>query len=262
MSTPLKEALRRPGLLRVFGLGQLCHPKFIELVAYLGGYDAVWLDQEHVGLTLPQIEECTRAARAADIDVFVRLTATDYFSVMRVLEAGASGMMIAMVRTVEQATDLVRWAKFHPIGERGVNGTGVDGRYGTVPFAEYLRRSNERTVLGVQIEHIDAVRVVDQICAVPEIDFLFIGPADLSQSMGIPGAWDHPELWKAIERVAESCRLAGRHWGILPLNPAFARRCVDLGCKILGLGLDMWILRRGVQAFQEDYREFFESPAR
>ncbi|MFO0843058.1 MAG: aldolase/citrate lyase family protein [Gemmataceae bacterium] len=238
-------------------MGQLCHPKLIELVAYLGGFDAVWLDQEHVGLTIPQIEEGTRACRAAGIDVFVRLHATDYASVMRVLEAGASGMMISMVRTVEQARDLVRWAKFHPAGERGVNGTGVDGRYGSMKFADYLKASNDKALLGVQIEHIDAVNVIDEICAVPEIDFLFIGPADLSQSMGITGEWEHPRLWEAIERVATACQRAGRHWGVLPLSPAFARRCVDLGCKILGLGIDMWVVRKGMQAFQEEYAEYF-----
>jgi 4-hydroxy-2-oxoheptanedioate aldolase len=257
MSTTLKQGLRENRLLRVFGVGQLCHPKLIELVGYLGGFDAVWLDQEHVGLTIPQIEEGTRACRASGIDVFVRLHATDYASVMRVLEAGASGMMISMVRSVEQVRDLVRWAKFHPAGERGVNGTGVDGRYGSMKFADYLKASNDQALLGVQVEHIDAVNAIEEICAVPEIDFLFIGPADLSQSMGIPGEWEHPRLWEAIERVAATCKRAGRHWGILPLSPAFARRCVGLGCKILGLGIDMWVIRKGVQAFQEEYAEFF-----
>lgn len=257
MSTALKEALGEDRLLRVFGVGQLCHPKLIELVAYLGGFDAIWLDQEHAGLTIPQIEEGARACRAAGIDVFVRLNATDYASVMRVLEAGASGMMISMVRTVEQARDLVRWAKFHPAGERGVNGTGVDGQYGSMAFANYIKASNERALLGVQIEHIDAVTAIDAICAVPEIDFLFLGPADLSQSMGIPGQWEHPRLWEAIERVAAASKAAGRHWGILPLSPGFARRCVGLGCKILGLGIDMWLVRKGVQAFKEEYAEFF-----
>src|SRR5262245_52559571 len=195
MATSLKESLRSDRLLRVLGLGQLCHPKVVEQVALMGWYDAVWLDQEHVGLTIPQIEDATRAARARGIDSFVRLNASDYPTVMRVLEAGASGMMISMVRSVEQVRDLVRWAKFHPLGERGVNGSGVDGRYGSVPFADYLRQCNERTLLGVQIEHIDAVNAIDGILAVPEIDFLFFGPADLSQSMRIPGEWDNPRLW-------------------------------------------------------------------
>src|SRR5262245_29728112 len=200
MATSLKESLRSSRLLRVLGLGQLCHPKIVEQVALMGWYDAVWLDQEHVGLTIPQIEDACRAARAGGIDVFVRLNATDYTSVMRVLEAGSSGMMISMVRTVEQVKDLVRWAKFHPAGQRG-----VDGRFGSMKFAEYLRQSNERTLLGVQIEHIDAVEAIDGILAVPEIDFLFFGPADLSQSMGIPGELDHPRLWQAMERVMTAC---------------------------------------------------------
>src|SRR5262249_21448269 len=84
MQPTLKSALHSDRLLRALGLGQLCPPKLIELVALLGGYDAVWLDQEHVGLTLPQIEDSCRAARAAGIDVFVRLNATDYATVMRV----------------------------------------------------------------------------------------------------------------------------------------------------------------------------------
>src|SRR5262245_39461004 len=257
MPTTLKAALRENRLLRVLGLGQLCYPKLIEQVALLGGYDAIWLDQEHVGLTIPQIEDACRAARAGGIDAFVRLNATDYTAVMRVLEAGASGMMISMVRTVEQVRELVRWAKFHPAGQRGLNGSGIDGRFGSMPFAEYLRQSNERTLLGVQIEHIDAVEAIDGILAVPEIDFLFFGPADLSQSMGIPGELDHPRLWQAIERVAKVAKAAGRPWGILPLSPAFAKRCVGLGCKILGLGIDMWVIRKGVQAFKEEYAAFF-----
>lgn len=257
MATSLKQALRSDRLVRVFGVGQLCHPKLIEMVAFLGGYDAIWLDQEHVGLTIPQIEEATRACRAAEIDVFVRLTATDYPTVMRVLEAGASGMMIAMVRSVQQVRDLVRWAKFHPAGERGVNGSGIDGRYGLMKFQDYLRQSNERTVLGVQIEHQDAVEVIEEIVAVPEIDFLFLGPADLSQSLGIPGEWEHPRLWQAIERMALACEKAKMPWGSLAFHPSFAKRCLQLGLKILGIGLDVWLIRDGVKSMKQEYAEFF-----
>lgn len=257
MPATLKAALRDNRLLRVFGFGQLCHPKLIEHLALLGGYDAVWLDQEHVGLTLPQIEEACRAARAGGIDSFVRLNATDYATVMRVLEAGASGMMISMVRTVEQVRDLVRWAKFHPAGMRGVNGSGIDGRFGGMPFGEYIKRENERTLLGVQIEHIDAVNAIDEILAVPEIDFLFFGPADLSQSMGIPGEWENPKLWEAMERVTKACAAANRPWGTLAFSLPFARRCIGLGCRILGVGLDVWLIKKGVDAFKQEYAEFF-----
>src|SRR5688572_4512516 len=161
------------------------------MVGLLGGYDAVWLDQEHAALTLAQIEEATRAARGVGLDSFVRLTPTDYATVMRPLEAGAGGVMAAQVRNVRQAEEVVRWAKFHPLGLRGVNSSGVDGRYGTMAMPEYFQRCNADTFVAIQIEHIEAVEDVDKIAALKEVDVLFIGPADLGQSMGLSGEWDH-----------------------------------------------------------------------
>ena len=95
----VKELLGQGKLVRVFGVGQLCHPKIVEMIGYHGGFHAVWLDQEHAGLTLDQIEQAARAARASGIGSFVRLTATDYATVMRPLEAGAGGIMAAQVKS-------------------------------------------------------------------------------------------------------------------------------------------------------------------
>jgi 2-keto-3-deoxy-L-rhamnonate aldolase RhmA len=257
MGAQLKALLAQDRIVKVFALGQICSPKLVEMVALQGGYDAVWLDQEHVGLTLPQIEEAARAARGCGLDSFVRLTSTDYATVMRPLEAGAGGVMAAMVRSTRQVEDLLTWSKFHPRGLRGVNGTGIDGRYGMAPAAEYYRRANAETVVGVQIEHSDAVEAVEQIAAVPDLDFLFIGPADLSQSMGLPGEWEHPRLWQAVERVARACRTNRVAWGILPRDAGHARRCVELGCRILSVGIDAWVFNLGLQAFKERFAEFF-----
>src|SRR5271155_1103912 len=238
MGAQLKALLAQGKLVRVFALGQLCSPKLIEIFGMEGGFDAVWLDQEHVGLTIPQIEEGARAARSVGLDSFVRLTATDYATVMRPLEAGAGGVMAAQVRSAKETADVVRWAKFHPAGLRGVNGTGVDARYSTLKLLDYMAKANADTFVAVQIEHIDAVNEVEKIAAVPELDLLFIGPADLGQSMGIPGQFDHPQIWQATERVARAAAAAGIAWAILPSSPAVARRCVDLGCKMLSVALD------------------------
>jgi 2-keto-3-deoxy-L-rhamnonate aldolase RhmA len=254
MGTRLKQALAQGKLVTVFGLGQLCHPKVVEMVGLGGGYDAVWLDQEHCGLTLAQLEEAGRAARATGLDSFVRLTATDYATVMRPLEAGVGGVMAAQVRGAAEAADVVRWAKFHPLGLRGVNGTGVDGRYGTLPLQEYFRRANEETFVAIQVEHADAVAEVEKIAALPGVDVLFIGPADLSQSMGIPGEWENPRLWQAVERVARAARAHGIHWAILPFNVAVARRCVELGCRMLSVGLDVWAMQRGLRSYLAEYQ--------
>jgi len=257
MGARLKELLAQGKLVRVFALGQLCHPKLVEMVGWQGDFDAVWLDQEHAGLTIGQIEEAARAARGCGLDTFVRLAATDYASVMRALEAGAGGIMAAMVQSAQEVEQILRWAKFHPRGLRGVNGTGVDGRYGALPWRAYFEQANRDSVVAVQIECAEGLEEVEGIAAVPGVDFLFIGPADLSQSMGIPCQWDHPDLWTAIERVAAACELRNRPWAILPIGPAFAKRAVDLGCRMLSIGIDAWAITRGIVTFKDEYAEYF-----
>src|SRR5438309_10569772 len=133
MGRRLQELLAHDKLVRVFALGQLCDPKIVEIIGMEGGYDAVWLDNEHAGLTIAQIEHAARAARAVGLESFVRLAATDYASVMRQLEAGSGGIMAARVRHSREVADIVRWTKFYPQGMRGFNSSGIDGRYGTIP---------------------------------------------------------------------------------------------------------------------------------
>jgi 2-keto-3-deoxy-L-rhamnonate aldolase RhmA len=255
MGTILKDRLAEGKLLRVFCVGQLCHPKVVEMVGWQGGFDAVWLDQEHAGLSIEQIENASRAARGVGLDSFVRLAATDYAAVMRCLEAGAGGIMAAQVRSARQAQEIVHWAKFHPQGLRGINGTGVDGRYGTTPFLDYARRANAETFVAIQIEHADAVEEVEKIAALRDIDVLFVGPADLSQSLGIPGEWEHPRIWQAIERVARAAAANRIHWAILPRDPAYARRCVSLGCRMLSVGIDVWAFQRGLGVFHSEFAD-------
>jgi 4-hydroxy-2-oxoheptanedioate aldolase len=260
MGVRLKQALAQGKVVKVFALGQLCHPKLVEMVALVGGYDAVWLDQEHAGLTIAQLEEAARAARAQGLDSFARLAATDYATVMRPLEAGVGGIMAAQVRRAAQAAQIVRWARFHPLGERGVNATGVDAHYGLMPLPEYLRRANEETFLAIQIEHAEVLDELEQLAALPGIDLLFVGPADLSQSLGIPGQFQHPQLWHAIERVAAVAQAHRLPWGILPADPAQAQRCLALGCRLFSLGLDMWALARGLRSYRDEYHVLWDAP--
>lgn len=249
----LKDALAQGKLVRVFGIGQICHPKIIEIIGQQGGYDAVWLDQEHAGLTIPQIEHGCLAARSVGLDSFVRLAATDYATVMRPLEAGAGGVMAAQVKSAAEAEQVVHWAKFHPRGLRGVNGSGVDGRFATMPMPDYMQRANAETFIAIQIEHFGAVDDVEKIATIKDVDILFIGPADLGQSMGLVGDWDNPKIWASIERVANAARANGIHWAILPRTAAYAKRCVDLGCRMLSVGLDVWAVQRGLKSFLSEY---------
>src|SRR5262245_51475864 len=147
----IKQLLRDGRVGRCFGFGQLPTPKLVAILGEHGEFDALWIDSEHGGLTMKDVELATMAARGYGMDHFVRLPATDYASVMRPLEAGAGGLMFSMVKSPAEVEQAVRWAKFHPRGERGVNGGNRDGRSGLVPLAEYTARASTETFIGSQI---------------------------------------------------------------------------------------------------------------
>ena len=253
----MKQLLADGQLVRMFGVGQLFTPKIIEMVGEHGGFDALWIDVEHCGLSMADIEVATMAARAYDLDHFVRQPATDYAAIMRSLEAGAGGVMVSMVQSPEEAEQAVRWAKFHPRGERGVNGSNRDGRFGLMPTAEYVAKANNESFVGVQIETMRAMDAVAEIARVPDIDLLFVGPADISQALGLPGQFEHPRCLEAIRKIAEACAEAGKPWGIVPKGNDYAERMRAWGCQMFVLGFDLHVVHAGVRATKEHYGSFF-----
>jgi 2-dehydro-3-deoxyglucarate aldolase/4-hydroxy-2-oxoheptanedioate aldolase len=255
----IKQLLTDGKVVRVFGLGQLLGPKLIEILGEHGGFDALWLDFEHGGLTMRDIELATMAARSYGLDHFVRLPATDYATVMRPLEAGAGGVMISMVRSTSEAEQAVRWAKFWPQGERGLNGGNRDGRFGLEPLAGYTARANAETFVGIQIETTGALAAVGDIAAVPGVDLLFVGPSDLSQVLGVTGDFENPKCLAAIEGIARACALAGKPWGVFSRGPEYSARMRNWGCQLFVLGADIHIVHAGVRNLKERYAAFFAS---
>jgi 4-hydroxy-2-oxoheptanedioate aldolase len=253
----IKDALAKGEIVRLFGVGQLCSPKLVEFVGENGGFDGLWIDAEHGGLGMRDFELTTMAARAYGLDHFVRLPATDYASIMRPLEAGANGVMVSMVQTAKEADQAVRWAKFFPRGERGMNGGNRDGRYGLTPLPEYVRQANENTFVGIQIETPSALAQVAEIASVPDVDLIFVGPADLSQVLGVPGDFENPKCLKAIEGIAQACKEAGKPWGIVPRGNEYAERMRGWGCQMFVLGFDVHAVHAGIRAIKERYRGFF-----
>ncbi|CAN5914881.1 aldolase/citrate lyase family protein [soil metagenome] len=255
----IKEMLSQGQTVRLFGVGQLFHPKLIEIIGEHGDYDGFWLDHEHSGLSLQEIELAVIISRAFGMDHFVRLPATDYAAIMRPLEFGVGGVMVSMVRSAEDAEQAVRWAKFHPRGERGMNGGNRDGRFGLTPLADYVANANAETFVGIQIETAGAIESIEAIAQVPDVDLLFVGPADISQVLGVPGDFENPRCLEVIERIAHACRKAGKPWGIVPRGPAYAERMAALGCQMFVLGFDVLALHEGIRTMKSRYSRFFSA---
>ena len=257
----IKDLLSSGDVVRLFGVGQLLAPKLIEMVGEHGGFDGLWIDIEHAGLSMKEVEWATLAARAYGLDHFVRLPATDYASIMRPLEAGAGGVMVSMVQGPEDAERAVRWAKFWPRGERGLNGGNRDGRFGLEPLGEYVARANRETFVGIQIETAGAIASIEEIAAVPDVDLLFVGPADISQVLGLPGDFENPRCLETIERIARACARSGKPWGIVPRGPEYAERMAGWGCRMFVLGFDHHAFHAGIRAAKERYASFFPKPS-
>jgi 4-hydroxy-2-oxoheptanedioate aldolase len=253
----IKQLLAEGRIVRMFGVGQLFSPKLIELIGEHGEFDALWLDGEHAGLDMKDIELATMAARAYGMDHFVRLPATDYAAIMRPLEAGAGGVMVSMVKSPADAEQAVRWAKFWPRGERGMNGGNRDGRFGLTPLAEYVPRANAATFVGIQVETPGAIASVAELARISDVDLLFVGPADISQVMGVPGDFENPKCLDTIERIAQACRDAGKPWGIVPRGPEYAERMKSWGCRMFVVGFDIHAFHAGIRATKERYKAFF-----
>jgi 4-hydroxy-2-oxoheptanedioate aldolase len=222
-------------------------------MASLMGFDGIWMDLEHHATSTETAAGLMRAARVGASDVIVRPAKGELMRMGRLLEAGAQGIMYPRCETAEEAADVVRWAKFAPQGQRGIDGANADAPYCFAPMSQYIKLANEHTLLVVQVESPQALDRADQIARVPGVDVLMLGPADLSVLAGIPFEFEHPIILEAYQRVAAAARKAGKWWGTVSASPEHSRMLLDMGALFICHGADILILKQGLQDIQERY---------
>lgn len=254
----IKQRLAAGKSVNIFVLTAMPAPPLVEIAAMHGGFHGVWIDQEHAASTQDRIEVLALACRAAGLDSFVRLAPTDYAAVMRPLEAGVGGIMAAQIQTAAHAKEVVAWAKFPPEGKRGVNMNNREGRYGNCDLATTLREANRDRWIAVQIEVLSALKEVNEIAALEGVDHLFVGPADLSTALGVPGEFLHPKVIDGMKAVAEAAKANGKTWGILCRGAEHAEAARKLGCSLFALATDFGVVNAGFKSIKETYRGFFE----
>lgn len=259
MARRFREILAKNELCRVFQCGRIASPPVIDLYGMAGGFDGFWFDQEHCGLTYKEMEMAALAARANGFDSIVRMAPSGYSVVTQAFESGCGGVMAARIESAAQAEEYVQWAKFAPRGSRGMNTSGYDAKYTHLAQLEFAEKANKETFVAIQIEMLGALNECDAIAAIEGVDLLFIGPADLSQSLGVQGQRNHPKVWEGIEAVAKACKKHGKHWGVVPLDPPYAERCYDTGCRMITFGNDVGALRLGIATMKTNYAKTFGS---
>jgi 4-hydroxy-2-oxoheptanedioate aldolase len=213
-------------------------PFYIRHAAHLG-YDGIWLDLEHRTMNDREVQSLIALCRYSDIDCMVRSQTLGRSHLYHYLEDGATGFMIPFVSTPAIANHVVEATKFAPLGNRGVDGAGLDGDYGLDvwrPDTTYFEDANRETFIVAQIETPEAVGNIEEIAAVPGIDLLFIGPADLGQRLRANG--DPMTMMEIVEKVAAAARAHGKAWGITAASTDDIVRYRRLGAQMVPWGGD------------------------
>lgn len=194
---------------RMCALGHFV-PAYVRHAAHFG-FDCIWLDLEHRLISEREVQSLLAFSHLADIDIMVRSPTIEKTGLYRYLEDGAAGLMIPHVSTPEMAAQLVDSVKFPPIGNRGIDGAGLDSDFLLGDYSTFPERANRETFLVVQIETPEAVENVDAIAATPGLDGMFVGPGDLS--LRLKHRSNGMTLETAFEKVAEAAAKHGVAWG-------------------------------------------------
>ena len=222
----------------------------IARIAAAAGADFAIFDMEHTGWSLEMVRMLVATSRGTDLVPMVRVPATQYHLLSGPLDVGAMGLMVPMVEDEEQARLIVQSAKYPPLGRRGAAFGVAHDDYQAGDIVAGMRYANQEQLLIAQIETAQGVEHVEAIAAVEGIDVLWIGHFDLTNSLGIPGQFNHPAYRRAVDRVLEAASRTGKAAGFMVASPEEGRDLLARGFRCLAYWGDIWIygqaLRQGI----------------
>lgn len=217
------------------------------------GFDWLALDAEHAPNDLRTLLAQLQALAPYPVAPVVRATIGDSAHIKQLLDLGAQTLLVPIVESAEQAAELVRATRYPPQGIRGV-GSALARASRWNRYANYLHEADEQLCLVVQIETTRGIEQLDAIARVPGVDGVFIGPADLSASMGHRGQPEHPAVQTVMEQAVARILAAGKAAGTLLGNETLARKFIGLGCSFVAVGVDALLLARATQELAHRFK--------
>jgi 4-hydroxy-2-oxoheptanedioate aldolase len=228
-------------------------PDIVEMMGVMG-VDVTWLCNEHLELDPSRIKELARAGRAGGVDTLLRKPFSGNGELIRPLEAGVSGLMIPHCVNAEMVEKLVNEVKFTPLGGRGYDGVNADSDFGMASMSEYMEFANRETFLMIQIEDAEAVDNIDEMAEVKGVDLMYVGPADLSLSMGYPGEFKHPKTKEVVRKVVDACARNGIWSATSGIDSEYTKELLDVGVNFISVASDYGFLRNGIQSKLEELK--------
>ena len=220
----------------------------ISTVLQHSGCEYIIYDMEHTGLSLETFKTMVATCRGLPVEPMVRVPRGEYAYLARALDVGARGVMIPMVESAEQATDIASACRYPPVGRRGAAFGFAHDDYAGGSVADKIRHANDTNLVIAQIETERGLENLDAIAAVPGIDVLWLGHFDLTNFLGIPGQFDHPDFQQALERIAQVAKANDKAAGFMATDDAWIKRVSDAGYTMIAVGTDMGLVGAGAGA--------------
>jgi 2-dehydro-3-deoxyglucarate aldolase len=225
-------------------------PELAEIISSCG-YDWLFMDGEHGNLSTLDWQRMLQAVAGRSAAI-IRVATNNEREIKKILDIGADGIIAPQVNTADEARHVVACCKYPPQGIRGVGLARAQG-YGR-SFADYMETANDSIAVIVQAEHIDAVNNIEQIVEVEGIDAVFIGPYDLSASMGLMGQVEHPEVVEAIDRVGRACQQRDISLGYFGTTAESVQDYARKGYHLICAGTDAGFVVGGAEKMLQDLR--------
>ncbi|MCA1023839.1 HpcH/HpaI aldolase family protein [Halobacillus litoralis] len=208
----------------------------------MAGFDFIVIDSEHVGFNIETITHLIRTAELYQMVPIIRVKRNEKTEILQALDCGALGVQVPNVDTHTDAKNIVQSTKYDPIGSRGFAPSHRAAGFGMMNIKEYVELTNKETMIICHCETVESINNIEEILSEKEVDVVFIGPMDLSQSLGVIGESDHPKVKAAITQVVKKIKAAGKVVGMVAPNAKVAREYINMGVQYVTISSDQGMI--------------------
>ncbi len=235
-------------------LSEIATPNIARILS-AGGFEYIIIDCEHGYFDYSQTAAVVGISNGIGLPVIVRIPKIDRECITKYMDMGADGLLVPMTGTAQDIRRVVEYAKYAPLGKRGISTTRAHTNYNPPPLLEYTRQANDRTILFAQIETREGIQNIDEIAAVEGVDAVIIGPNDLAADLGTPGNFSTPEMSGAIQKVIDAGRRAGKPSGIIASGIPFLQQCREKGMTLFSCNSEVGMIMMGAKSIINNFKK-------